>query len=459
MIDLRQGDALTVLRTLKSESVNCVICSPPYWGLRDYGTPSVVFGGDPECDHEWTSHVKPAANGLVNNVMQGDTLSGTSATRKPTTSDYCAKCGAWRGQLGLEPTFAEFLAHMVEIFEECRRVLRNDGTCWVNMGDSYSASGSAGCTSGKQGTNVGSIGKPDHRDGKGACLPSKNLIGQPWRLAFALQDAGWWLRSDIIWHKPNPMPESVRDRPTRSHEYIFLLTKSAQYWYDADAIKTQPTDQHPSALDWSRATLEPDRPGQSSPQKRAGRGYKTPDGWDTSTGEGGHGSIHKEGREKGRIITPDNYKGSVPGRDGGPGQERRSRKDRTGGKNEASIDQPGSACRRVVGLNERYDEREAQGVYDNRGANARTVWTIATQGYPDAHFATFPEELPKRCILAGCPEGGTVLDIFAGSGTSLAVAVRLGRKAIGIELNESYCELARRRIAAETPSLFAGLDD
>jgi len=306
------------MRTLDSESVNCIVTSPPYWGLRDYGSP---------------------------------------------------------GQLGLEPTFAEYLSKLVAIFDECRRVLRKDGTCWVNMGDSYSSGGrgSHGSLTTKQASNSASRGVPRPNSPASA----KNLIGQPWRLAFALQDAGWILRSDIIWHKPNPMPESVQDRPTRAHEYVFLFVKSQKYWYDAEAIRensettvhrnTPPTDKYAHGLTPSEVV--------GRPVQRGGRAlaYAYPNG--------------------------------IPFR------------------------------------------------------NVRTVWKIATQSYPEAHFATFPEELPKRCILAGCPEGGTVLDPFAGSGTTLAVAIRLGRQAIGIELNESYCELARRRIAAETPSLFAGIDD
>ncbi len=341
------------MRTLPDESVNCIVTSPPYWGLRDYGSP---------------------------------------------------------GQLGLEPTFAEFLAHMVEIFEECRRVLRKDGTMWVNMGDSYSSGGrgSHGSLTDKQASNSASRGVPRPNSPASA----KNLIGQPWRLAFALQDAGWILRSDIIWHKPNPMPESVTDRPTRAHEYVFLLVKSKKYWYDADAIRTVPS---PETKQLSHDTMD---------YKRRDK-YKTPDGWDT--GEGAHGSIHRNGREKGLTASE---------RFGGPNSGFRKKQ-----------------CPN----NTQPTEKPVEGRYEGfQGANARTVWTIPTQGYPDAHFATFPEELPKRCILAGCPEGGTVLDPFAGSGTTLAVAIRLGRKAVGIELNPEYIELARKRIAAETPSLFAG---
>lgn len=304
------GDALSVLRTMPSESVNCIVTSPPYWGLRDYG-------------HD--------------------------------------------GQIGLEATPQEFVSKMTEIFQECRRVLTADGVCWVNIGDSYASDmkGSGG-PSEKQLSNNGSryqSRKLEHG------LKPKDLVGIPWRVAFALQDDGWYLRSDIIWAKPNPMPESVRDRPTKAHEYIFLLTKSAKYSYDADAIK--------------------------------------------------EAAIHE-----GRVV-------KATGADAKNGQK---------GKFGATA--AGFTTHDTIVTNR----------------NARTVWSISTQGYPGAHFATFPEELPRRCILAGCPEGGTVLDPFAGSGTTLAVAVALGRKAIGIELNPEYVELIHERMRGVTPSLFGGVE-
>jgi DNA modification methylase len=302
------GDVLETLRGMESESVNCIVTSPPYWGLRDYG-------------HE--------------------------------------------NQLGLEKTPQEFIAKMTEVFRECRRVLRKDGTCWVNTGDSYATgAGAVGdCPGGgKQGENwKGQTTSPNRMKLPG--LKPKDLCGIPWRLALSLQDDGWYLRSDIIWAKPNPMPESVTDRPTKSHEYIFLLTKSAKYWYDADAIKE----------------------------------YALPF----------------------RGVVLDN-------RESGTGKAR--------------------------GINGQADR---QGNFEpiDGTRNARTVWTIATQPYKEAHFATFPEELPKRCILAGCPEGGTVLDPFAGSGTTIAVAIQLGRKGIGIELNPEYAALARKRISGVTPGM------
>jgi DNA modification methylase len=300
------GDVLETLRGMESESVNCIVTSPPYWGLRDYG-------------HE--------------------------------------------NQLGLEKTPQEFIAKMTEVFRECRRVLAKDGTCWVNMGDSYNA-GTTATSKPNANCDVGGWQKADKVGGFRMDYPGlkpKDLCGIPWRLALSLQDDGWYLRSDIIWAKPNPMPESVTDRPTKSHEYIFLLTKSAKYWYDADAIAEE--TEYPVG---SRANA---------------------------------------------------VKGDFNGK------------------------------RSDSGLHDSF-----RAIRDTR--NARTVWTIATQPYKEAHFATFPEELPKRCILAGCPEGGTVLDPFAGSGTTIAVAIQLGRKGIGIELNPEYAALARKRISGVTPSMF-----
>jgi len=323
-----QGDCLEVLRGMEAESVNCVVTSPPYYGLRNYGVD---------------------------------------------------------GQIGLEPSLPDYIATMVEVFREVKRVLRKDGTLWLNLGDSYASSWP--CNRRNQVGN-GSLdsGKRADRPPRLAGLKEKDLIGVPWRVAFALQDDGWYLRSDIVWAKPNPMPESVQDRPTRAHEYVFLMTKSPKYWYDAEAIRT------PS------------------------NGFsKMPDGWDT--GAGAHGAYHRNGREKGR-----------------------------------KTDRQRGHSQRHAGFNDRWDLMSVA-EQCSMGANARTVWNIATRGYAGAHFATFPPELPRRCILAGCPAGGAVLDPFAGSGTTLAVALELGRNAVGIELNPEYCDLIRERIRGVTPGM------
>ncbi len=313
------GEALTELRNLGPESVQCCVTSPPYWGLRDYG---------------------------VSN------------------------------QLGLEKTPEEYVAKMVEIFREARRVLRKDGTLWLNLGDSYMGSGQ---DSGKQeGTQSQSIAggrkvgvapyiKPPTSQ-KHDTLKPKDLCGIPWRVAFALQQDGWWLRQDIIWHKPNPMPESVTDRCTKSHEYIFLLSKSAKYYYDADAI-SQPA---------AESTI-------------------------------GRGAVDFGGA-KGRAYNPEkddpNYR--------------------------AGSEQWGRT----------YE-------YKNGNVNKRSVWTINTKPYPEAHFAVFPDEIPANCIKAGSKEGDVVLDPFLGSGTTAQTAKKLGRKYIGIELNPEYLPLINRRLAQE----------
>ncbi len=326
-----QGDALTVLRDMPDESVNICVTSPPYWGLRDYGV---------------------------------------------------------SGQLGLEKTPEEYTAKMVETFREVRRVLRKDGTLWLNLGDSYASQPGQRVQNGKrddvagwkQETNVGSctIGS---RDVSG--LKPKDLIGIPWRVAFALQADGWWLRSDIIWHKPNPMPESVTDRPTKSHEYIFMLSKSARYYYDAEAIK---------------------EPGTESSITRLSQNVDA------------------------QVGSP-----RVPGKTNG------------NMKAVGKLDKQRGHGRRHAGFNDRWDalSREEQCALMR---NKRSVWTVATQPFSEAHFATFPEALITPCILAGCPEGGLVLDPFMGAGTTALVSLKLGRKFIGIELSPEYIAMAEKRI-------------
>ena len=325
---LYQGDALETLKQMEDESINCCVTSPPYWGLRDYGVD---------------------------------------------------------GQLGLEPTPEEYVENMVEVFREVKRVLRKDGTLWLNLGDSYAANRTYQVASTLM--NGDATNKAQACSGRGMKasdfgMKPKNMIGIPWRVAFALQSDGWYLRSDIIWAKPNPMPESVQDRPTKAHEYIFLLSKSARYFYDAEAIKEE-------AKEWT---------GQAATFKR----------------EGGKATqLHV------------------------PGQARVShRPDR----------KQDQVHRRYTGFNDRYKQGPKR--------NKRTVWNINTKPFPEAHFAVFPPEIPEICIKAGCPGGGTVLDPFAGAGTTLYVAEQLGRNSIGIELNPDYCDIIRRRMAGLEMNLF-----
>lgn len=323
------GDCLQSLKTLPDESVACCVTSPPYFGLRDYG-------------HD--------------------------------------------GQIGLEKTPDAYVEKMVSVFREVRRVLKSDGTLWLNLGDSYAAQRGGTempaetLAGGKNGKSVNvesyrgrgfspktitgqeavdSRSNPvAHRNAKAFGLKHKDLIGIPWRVAFALQADGWWLRQDIIWHKPNPMPESVRDRCTKSHEYIFLLSKSANYFYNYEAVMEPVVE----------STVE--RLSQHTLEKQAGSNR-------------------------------------VPFKTNG-------------------------AMKAVGSLD---------------GRNRRSVWTINTKPYKGAHFATFPTEIPRVCILAGTKAGDAVLDPFGGSGTTGAVALENGRKAILCELNPAYCDLINQRCA------------
>ena len=271
-------------------------------------------------------------------------------------------------EIGLEGTPDEYVEKLVAVFREVKRVLRDDGTVWLNLGDSYAGSGKGiGSDHGKAVFTDGEIAKTDWRK---TCLKPKDLVGIPWRVAFALQSEGWYLRQDIIWAKPNPMPESVTDRCTKSHEYIFLLTKSARYYYDNEAVK------EPNAP----ATVE---------------------------------------RAKYHWCKPDTKAAQYQDMNG-------------------------------LNRNETYPMNEA-------GRNRRSVWTITTKPYKEAHFATFPEEIPRTCILAGSKKGDTILDPFSGAGTTGVVAEKLGRKYIGIELNPKYVKMSDDRMWNVQP-LFAGLE-
>tara|TARA_R110002012_G_scaffold312597_1_gene523495 strand:- start:132 stop:1100 length:969 start_codon:yes stop_codon:yes gene_type:complete len=315
-----QGDVIDRLKDLNDGSVQCVVTSPPYWGLRDYG---------------------------VDN------------------------------QLGLEETPEEFVENLVKVFREVKRVLKNDGTVWLNLGDSYASNGDVGKQDKKK---YGGISRKEHLHSvRVEGIKAKNLIGIPWRVAFALQADGWYLRQDIIWHKPNPMPESVTDRCTKAHEYIFLLSKSAKYFYDADAISEKAKYYNITGMD---AT-----------------GYKDAHSFNNK---------HKNLMDKGQNIHSMHVKRS---------------------KGEGDSDTEGKR-------------------------NKRSVWKINTKPYKEAHFATFPEELPTLCIKAGSKKGDVVLDPFFGSGTTGWVAQRLGRKWLGIELNPEYIKIAEKRFIQE--ELFNG---
>lgn len=363
---LYNGEVLDILRLLPDESVNCCVTSPPYWGLRDYGTAEWV-GGDAECDHK--HHYARNDGGRENvNGFHGSS-SADSNKGAINYKDTCPKCGAIRKdqQLGLERTPEEYVARMVEIFREVRRVLRKDGTLWLNLGDSYNGSGGAGGD-----YNAGGIkeGQPKYNGRNTGSLKPKDLVGIPWRVAFALQADGWYLRQDIIWHKPNPMPESVTDRCTKSHEYVFLMSKSAKYYYDNDAIKEQ-------------ANYDGRKDEVMKGSAKYANGYFPTDVNTQTIAVHGH---------------------------------------------------------------ERWKHKDDEG---NRLRNKRSVWTVTTKPFKEAHFATFPRDLIRPMIQAGCPQNGTVLDPFMGSGTTAVEAIYQGKRYIGIDLNPDYCAMAAKRIDAE----------
>ena len=354
-VTLYNGDALACLRDLPADSVNCCITSPPYWGLRDYGV---------------------------------------------------------AGQLGLEVTPELYVWHMVQVFREVRRVLRSDGTLWLNLGDSYNSQPWQRKPEDKVGTKQ-STNSGSNDTGSRNCpnLKPKDLIGIPWRVAFALQEDGWWLRSDIIWAKPAPMPESVTDRPTRSHEYIFLLAKSEKYYCDMEAVKEP-------AANGELFNGDYDKPGVLfGTATRNGRidPAAEPKSWNGSSFTGERDVLLHP--NVGRKSRPSKAKGSF------------------NGKTEAMAETGQNAFRAVTEMR-----------------NLRDVWMVGPQPFPEAHFATFPPRLIEPCVIAGCPVGGLVLDPFTGAGTTALVAKEHGRRFVGTELKREYCEIAARRLSQEVLS-------
>jgi len=263
---VHHGDALVCLRRLADACVHTCVTSPPYWGLRNYKLEPIIWGGVAGCEHEFEK-VPPRRVRTEKDAMNHPKQMGNRGSYyNAADSDICTKCGAWRGSLGLEPTPGLYVEHLVQILMEVRRVLRADGTLWLNLGDSYAGGGGAsGHTAetknlGRPTASYGAVSTAA-RDYTGTGLKKKNLAGIPWRVAFALQAAGWWLRSDIIWAKPNPMPESVTDRPTRCHEYIFLLSKTDKYYYNNRAIMEPYKQSTVDRQDGTRVTTSnPDRP-------------------------------------------------------------------------------------------------------------------------------------------------------------------------------------------------------
>lgn len=424
---IHQGDSLSALRTLPSESVHCVVTSPPYWGLRDYGT-ARWDGGDIECDH---STARSRGDDIRVNDRQG-----TSAGSRPNTLLRCP-CGATRSdeQLGLESAPDEYVNKMVEIFAEIKRVLRRDGTCWLNLGDSYAGSGcgwGGGSISEKGNHHAHVHGIDNPRKSKDKTPPlglkPKDLVGIPWRTALALQADGWYLRSDVIWSKPNPMPESVTDRPTKSHEYIFLLSKSQRYYFDQEAVKENATSTDNSLRDRETTKLN-NTPGRTRMGGLVNNGYHTRNirsVWNIATQpfSEAHFATFPEALSQLCLLAATSEKGVCA--------------------------ECGAPWRRVfakgVGLpRERNEIRNCPPGTGSDGRNNISGPMLAE--WQEAHPHVFKGwQASCKCNATIIP--ATVLDPFCGSGTTGVVTTRLGHNFIGIELNPDYIAMANRRIEA-----------
>lgn len=337
------GHCIDRLRSLPADSVHCVVTSIPYWGLRAYGTEPQVWGGKKRCQHEWAAGpliVKGGANSTKSTLTNGgqNAREANALVAGYQAGEFC-RCGAWRGELGLEPTPGLFVQHVVQVFNEIHRVLHPSGTVWLNIGDCYAGSAP------KNGFEDPKMPvRASQRGSRGTYgLKAKDLVGMPWRVAFALQEAGWWLRCDVIWSKPNPMPEAVYDRPSKSHEYVFLLAKEKSYFYDCEAVK------------------------EPASEKTHGRG----------TGNGKKASL--------AAAWP-----AIGG------------KHREAGNHAHNAAPMGKSLR--PRSNDSFRDATRGEIVAVR--NKRSVWNIPTQPFGEAHFATFPEALVEPCILAGTSEKG-----------------------------------------------------
>ena len=444
------GDSLEVIKTFPDESIDCVVTSPPYYGLRDYGT-GMWIGGDPKCDHEAARKKTRFDYGI------SDKQCSSKGTDKKEYENVCPLCGAIRvdRQIGLEETPEEYIAKLVSLFREIRRCLKKEGTVWVNLGDSYSGNCSR--------VSTGRAGLGDEREGvftKGGGLPPKNLIGIPWRFAFAMQSDGWILRQDIIWHKPNPMPESVKDRCVKSHEYIFLFSKSERYFFDYEAIQEEANTQLDPRVG-QRIEYDGKRKGEDGTGPRAFVALKTKPkfgGNKYGNNDDSHFQTYS-GKEWQPRTKNCQYDGQRPNsfhlmREEGEEWQPKVRWG-SGTKTERTHEQGYSA-------QENGGHRDNSGGFDCEMSivdgvvvrNKRDVWTVNVKPNKEAHFATYPPMLIQPCILAGCPEKGIVLDPFMGSGTTGIVARKLARHFVGVELNPEYREMAERRISNEGINLF-----
>ena len=469
-------DALAGLRKLPDECVDCVMTSPPYWALRDYGTKPLIWDGDPQCNHDFEPErlVRPTGTGATDSTR---TTGGTKSRKAVRSNEliesaFCRKCSAWSGSLGLEPTIELFVRHLVSVFDEIKRVLKPTGTLWVNIGDGYAGSWASYAPHRTEERRKDLLENSSswHRRAYDSTfrpptsykqtVPSKSLCLVPARFMIAMAERGWILRNDIVWHKPNHMPTSVKDRLACSWEHLLLFSKSRSYYFDLDAIR------EPHVTKGARLF----RPGKHARARDSPhlRGNRMPPTVNDRNG------LHRNGRNPGDFWT-------VP-------SETRTLGALIGTRGAVKV--PGGAgwFGHGPGGQARIVREQDPRWLSPLGKNPGDSWDIATKGFRGAHFAVYPEKLCERPILAGCPAQvcakcgmppskessrrvrkgavhsirntailrclckattlpGIVLDPFAGAGTTCLVAKRLGRRFIGLEMNPDYVAMARKRIS------------
>ena len=381
-------NALDALKGLSKESIDMTMTSPPYWGLRDYGEDTAnIWGGDKDCEHRWLDNTYVRNTDITAGEKQ-KTNKGSIGRDNPVSNAFCSKCNAWRGQLGLEPTPELYIEHLRMMFVEVKRVLKKTGTCWVNIGDSYSASSTHASNSRatyydglskSYGKKSGRDVRSEHKrfqDG----LPQKCMVMIPERFAFMMLDLGYILRNKIIWRKPNPMPSSVKDRFNTTYEMLYFFSKSHKYWFDLDAVR------------------EEHKPESLIRVKGKWNGHREP-------------MSSFQGMDIKRMCSP---LGKNPG-----------------DVIEVSKEEWLEYCNYLWDLSCEYPD----------------FFSINTQSFPEAHFAVFPGKLCEKPILAGCPESGIILDPFGGSGTISIEAEKLNRSSIIVDIKKEYCKMALKRLS------------
>jgi len=496
------GDCISVMKGFPDESIDLVMFSPPYYGLRNYGEATeIVWGGEEDCSHEWIEERMTLVH-ENRNFLKG-TQEGVHGNKQTTyikkyddgKAGFCTKCGAWKGQLGLEPSWQMYVEHIRMVCREINGVLKDVGSLYIVLGDTYAGShcGRGDKTLFQNYRRVkvaGNLYEKPSPQAKATDYKPKCLIGIPWRVAFSLIEDDWILRNDIIWHKPNAMPSSVKDRLTQTYEHIFHFVKSRKYYYDLDAVREASKSLHPSGNKARKPSLQPNgrsHVGRCIPwipfqnpkhfllDKNLGNvtservkaniehfapkgsgGHYACGGLDSK--EGKHN--HPLGKNPGDVFqtTKEPYVGNNPHR-------MRLKKEQylaldssrpmdlshPKGKNPGDVVliKHDLAVNRVGNLS--YTDPLHVKAYNIKGKNPGDYWDVCTKPFKGAHFAVYPEEICIKPILSSCPPNGIVLDPMCGSGTTLAVAKKLGRGYIGIEINPNYVDIATQRLLRISP--------